>query len=404
MASGKQLEFLQAGQYYNGQALAGGKLYSYDAGTLTPRALYSDAALTTPLSNPAILDSQGRIHAFASGAYKFILKDSSDNTLYTWDGNYFERNSSFSEDGSGYLVPATTDTYDIGTTLKRVRDLYVQSVKNVTQVISAVSALKLGTTTGNQLQLQTNNVIRYIIESATGHFTPNADNTYQLGGAAQRFSDFYSKLYNNVPPLAVATANGGAANAYTATVNAAVTGLVAGQRLYFQANHTNTGAATMNVNGLGAVAIRTKRDSSVALGAGVFLSGGYYALVYDGTVWRCESDDEGLKSSTPTTTGGGTMTVTYNSGSLYYRRVGNRVHYWTDINVTTSGSADTVIVLTTPENVAATCTAVGSGETNLAAVYALRLSATQISIRQYNTAVFGIGTFNIRLNGWYEVA
>lgn len=77
-------------QFFNdaGVILAGGLLYTYAAGTTTPLAIYSDSGLTTPHANPAVLDAAGRISLFmADGvSYKFTLKDSAGNTIWTVDG------------------------------------------------------------------------------------------------------------------------------------------------------------------------------------------------------------------------------------------------------------------------------------------------------------------------------
>lgn len=70
----------------NGVALAGGKLYSYQAGTTTPLATYTDQGAGTPNANPTILDANGEASIWiSSAAYKFVLKDSDDNTLWTVD-------------------------------------------------------------------------------------------------------------------------------------------------------------------------------------------------------------------------------------------------------------------------------------------------------------------------------
>jgi hypothetical protein len=71
----------------NGNPLAGGKVYTYLAGTLTPRATYTDQGGLTPNANPVILDSAGRADIWLddSASYKFIVKDSADNTIKTTD-------------------------------------------------------------------------------------------------------------------------------------------------------------------------------------------------------------------------------------------------------------------------------------------------------------------------------
>lgn len=69
--------------------LAGGKLYSYDAGTTTPRPTYptmSDAlASTNPNTNPVILDARGEANVVVKGATKLILMDADDTVIWTTD-------------------------------------------------------------------------------------------------------------------------------------------------------------------------------------------------------------------------------------------------------------------------------------------------------------------------------
>jgi hypothetical protein len=70
----------------NGLPLAGGQLFTYIAGTSTPKATYaySDGSANT---NPVILDSAGRADVrLDTGAYKFVLKDSTGNVVWSVDG------------------------------------------------------------------------------------------------------------------------------------------------------------------------------------------------------------------------------------------------------------------------------------------------------------------------------
>lgn len=67
--------------------LIGGKLYTYTAGTSTPKATWQDAAGTIQNTNPITLDSTGSALIFWSGNYKVVLKDALGNTIYTVD-NY----------------------------------------------------------------------------------------------------------------------------------------------------------------------------------------------------------------------------------------------------------------------------------------------------------------------------
>jgi hypothetical protein len=73
----------------SGVPLAGGLLYTYAAGTTTPLATYTTAAGTTANSNPIVLNSAGRLSnevwLTSTLTYKFILKDSDNVTIATYD-------------------------------------------------------------------------------------------------------------------------------------------------------------------------------------------------------------------------------------------------------------------------------------------------------------------------------
>lgn len=79
-------------QHYSGIAgipLIGGKVYTFAAGTSTPKQTFSDAAGTIPQPNPIILNSRGEPAnaIFWNGSYKVELRDALDNLIYTVD-NY----------------------------------------------------------------------------------------------------------------------------------------------------------------------------------------------------------------------------------------------------------------------------------------------------------------------------
>ena len=69
----------------DGTPLVGGKLYTYEAGTSTPKATYADAAGTVPNTNPVILDARGEATIYWSGSYKVALKDAGDVLVWTVD-------------------------------------------------------------------------------------------------------------------------------------------------------------------------------------------------------------------------------------------------------------------------------------------------------------------------------
>jgi len=69
-----------------GAPLAGGKLYTYVAGTTTPQASYTDSTGATLNSNPVILDARGEANVWlGESTYKFTLTDANDVEIWTVD-------------------------------------------------------------------------------------------------------------------------------------------------------------------------------------------------------------------------------------------------------------------------------------------------------------------------------
>lgn len=112
--------------------------------------------------------------------------------------------------------------------------------------------------------------------------------------------------------LGIIPASTGSANTYILTFSPAPSSLVTGQHYPFIANFQNTGAATLNVNSLGAAAI-VKRGST-AVGSGDIQNGAVVDTVYDGTYFQMISQigtsGAGSVTSVATNNGitGGTIT------------------------------------------------------------------------------------------------
>lgn len=108
MATGTLAPWLKP-QFFdgNGDPLAGGTLEFYEAGTVNPRDTFSDVGLTTPNSNPVVLDAAGRpasgaIYFSPGVSYKCICKNSAG--AIQW-----------SQDNVGAVPPATVDLDVTGT-------------------------------------------------------------------------------------------------------------------------------------------------------------------------------------------------------------------------------------------------------------------------------------------------
>lgn len=69
-----------------GAPLAGGKLFTYLAGTTTPQATYTDPTASVANTNPIILDSLGRAQVWIGpNSYKFVLQDAASVIQWTQD-------------------------------------------------------------------------------------------------------------------------------------------------------------------------------------------------------------------------------------------------------------------------------------------------------------------------------
>ena len=80
-------------------------------------------------------------------------------------------------------------------------------------------------------------------------------------------------------------ADAGSTDDYAITITPAITAYTLGQEFTFKANTANTGAATLNVSGLGAKAI-IRSDGSSALSTGDIIAGEIVQVIYDGTSMR----------------------------------------------------------------------------------------------------------------------
>ena len=91
-----------------GLPLAGGKLYTYQAGSSTPLATYTTNNGTIANSNPIVLGTDGRLPnelwLTYGYYYKFVLQDAVGSTIATYDNLY----------GILGTIPATTPTLPTG--------------------------------------------------------------------------------------------------------------------------------------------------------------------------------------------------------------------------------------------------------------------------------------------------
>lgn len=97
MANAVQVESLLAGLRHptSGVALENGYIYTYEAGTTTPKATWADATKSITNSNPVSLGVQGQANIYADGNYKFAVYDTDDNLVFEFDNLWYGKSSPF---------------------------------------------------------------------------------------------------------------------------------------------------------------------------------------------------------------------------------------------------------------------------------------------------------------------
>lgn len=93
----------------NGAPGVGYKLYTYEAGTTTPKAVYTDKDCTVAATNPVVFDSRGEAEIYYADTYKFVLTTDADATVWTVDNVGVAATSSSSTSYYYYPDPDETD-------------------------------------------------------------------------------------------------------------------------------------------------------------------------------------------------------------------------------------------------------------------------------------------------------
>jgi hypothetical protein len=127
-----------------GSPCAGCSIYSYAAGTNTPKATFTDAGLNVQNSNPVSLDTAGTAQIWlGAGNYKLILKDTAGGTVWTQDNVI--GGGSYLSSGGGALsgpisAPSSTFTTQTVTGADQVGTLQGGAVQSSALLSSSYSA------------------------------------------------------------------------------------------------------------------------------------------------------------------------------------------------------------------------------------------------------------------------
>lgn len=184
-----------------GIPLAGGLIYTYAAGTTTPKATFTDNTEGVLATNPIVLDAQGRATPWISGSYKFVIKDALGNLIRTVDGV------------TSYSIAAAA------------ANAYFQTFSGDASTTVFTASQDLGT--------DAKSLFIYVDAGGGKGYEPINPNAYTINGTVLTFSLAPAAGTNNIyvraPLTLLNAASAAAAAAATSETNAAASAILASQ-------------------------------------------------------------------------------------------------------------------------------------------------------------------------------
>ncbi len=258
----------------SGVPLAGGKIYTFLAGSYTLVTTYIDQTQGVANANPIILDASGRptseIWLPGGLQYKFVVTDSANLPIgYTYD--YVSGINDYS------VTPPAISEWVVGSTPTYVSATSFTVVGNLTTTYVAGRRIKALVTAGTVYSSVASST--YSAPNTTVNVT-NDSTTLDSG-----LSTFYYGLIAGTPnslPTTLVTSGGlqgqsytyyttgGGSGAYTLTPSPVIATYVAGQEFDVKFHTTCAATPTINISAIGAIALQKANAAGayVALAAG----------------------------------------------------------------------------------------------------------------------------------------
>jgi hypothetical protein len=197
--------------------------------------------------------------------------------------------------GSGAIVADLTDKFAMGSV-----DIDGGAIDGTVIGANSAAAATVTTLTGSgDVTIDTNTLKVDTSNNRVGILQASPTVPLEVGGVVFsstggfKFPDATTQTTASDPysgPYAVTT---GSSNVYAVAPSPALGAYAAGNRVFFEPNHTNTGSATLNVSARGAKTIKTVYGETLA--GGELISGGIYSVIYDGTDFLLVNSEKKLR-------------------------------------------------------------------------------------------------------------
>lgn len=312
-----KLAFNRIEQFCDGTGIpySGAKLFTYSAGSSTKLTTYTESTGSSANTNPIVLDSSGRmpqpVWLTVGSTYKFVLAPSTDSdpptspiwsmdnisgindatvTLDQWVSGptpTFVGATSFTLSGDQtsifHIGRRLKTTNTAGTVYSEITNSVFGALTTVT-VVNDSGSLDSGLSAVSYALLSNNNhsipsfqaKADLLTQSAAGTIARLAVGVNGTGLVADS-SQTTGLIYKPIPIALTASAG---TNTVTATASPAPTAYATGQQFFLVPAATNTAAATMNVNSLGA---KNVFFAGAACSGGELVISVPVLLEYDGT-------------------------------------------------------------------------------------------------------------------------
>jgi len=316
----------------NGNSLSSGKIYTYAAGTTTPKATYTTSAATIANTNPVILDSSGFAQIWLTGSYKIEVRDSNDVVLRTLDNvnDYPAGSSASTEWVASTLTPTFISSTSFSVLGNQTADLQVGRRIRITD-----SSTLYGTITTSVFTTLTTVTVLLDSGAITGIIT-----AFALGFASVNNPSISPRTIAGLSGVYNGGTAGGTANALTLTVPGLGSSWGVGTTFVFKPSATSTTNSTVNINGVGAGNIvRPTSTGTTATVGGEIINNVMCVLVYDGTNYVLSGSFSGQIAGTTWTGPSRTSGTTYTNTTPYYRAVLVNALSTTGCVVTVGGTA-----------------------------------------------------------------